>query len=399
MRPSIFSRVQPSTLRTIKIVCFALVVSSCGGAGEDQNNDSGVVFTDNQSPIGDLTTLIDTPTGTDNSAMNDTGSPPDAPLVLMDASNNTDTSSPPEESINDGWIGGACIDDADCAFEGGYCLTEDDGFPNGMCSQNCDLYCPDADGMVTTFCIPPDEVELFGDTGLCTVRCDFGASPTGCRTGYKCVPLPRFSDPGTVINSCIPGESTPATLTPCYQELIDRGVSFTPGESPDASPDGHPELICHIEDPVWVTPVIHGVTFRYASEDAEAKPMFAGCELALAMEETAAILAEQGVTDVIHLGVYNCRVVSGTSQLSEHGRANAIDIKGIKQADGQVLTLQDHWEINTQFPVTDAGALLKWFAEAMYEQWIYNIILTPDYNAAHWNHFHCDLTPGSHFLK
>ena len=28
----------------------------------------------------------------------------------------------------------------------------------------------------------------------------------------------------------------------------------------------------------------------------------------------------------------------------------------------------------------------------------WNVVLTPDYNSAHDNHFHLDLTPGSHFL-
>jgi hypothetical protein len=29
---------------------------------------------------------------------------------------------------------------------------------------------------------------------------------------------------------------------------------------------------------------------------------------------------------------------------------------------------------------------------------IFNIILTPNYNAAHRDHFHVDLTPNAHFL-
>ena len=382
------------------LLTLLFTIVSCVGSENQGTTDNGVGFQDTPGPTPNDMATQDSGLSNDGT-LEDFMSPMDPGSPMIDTGNNADAGEiiEPPAPINKGWIGGPCTADSECSFEGGYCLLEDEGFPNGMCSQNCDLYCPDQDGMVTTFCIPPEEVELFGETGLCTVRCDFGVSDTGCREGYKCVPTPRFGDPGTVINSCIPGESTPAALTPCYQELIDRGVSFTPAESPDASPDGFPELICHIEDPVWVSPVLHGVTFRYATDDAEAKPIFAGCELALAMEETAAILAEQGVTDLIHLGVYNCRVISGTSSLSEHGRANAIDIKGVKQANGEVVTLQDHWEMNTDFPVTDEGALLKWLAETMYDEWIYNIILTPDYNAAHWNHFHCDLTPGSHYIK
>ncbi len=85
--------------------------------------------------------------------------------------------------------------------------------------------------------------------------------------------------------------------------------------------------------------------------------------------------------------------------LSEHGLANAIDIAGFRNADGSIYTVIDDWELNTSFPVTVPGSFLKWFVETVFENWIYNIILTPDYNAAHHDHFHCDLTPGAHFLQ
>ena len=32
-------------------------------------------------------------------------------------------------------------------------------------------------------------------------------------------------------------------------------------------------------------------------------------------------------------------------------------------------------------------------------KWIFNVILTPEYNAAHADHFHVDLTPGAHSIK
>ena len=34
----------------------------------------------------------------------------------------------------------------------------------------------------------------------------------------------------------------------------------------------------------------------------------------------------------------------------------------------------------------------------MYENRIFNIVLTPNYNSAHDNHFHVDLTEGSNFI-
>jgi hypothetical protein len=43
-------------------------------------------------------------------------------------------------------------------------------------------------------------------------------------------------------------------------------------------------------------------------------------------------------------------------------------------------------------------AFLHELACALYDDSVFAIILTPNYNADHRNHFHVDLTDGSHFL-
>jgi len=307
----------------------------------------------------------------------------------------------PTMAINEGWIGGLCVDDSSCAYTDGFCFTEAQGFPHGMCSMACDLYCPDEDGMVMTFCVDADSVDVVEPPGLCTTRCDYEISESGCRPGYKCALLPRHNDPSTVVEACVPGEielPTPIDPTDCQQQLFELGVSFTPATNPMESPDGHPELVCDIQDPIMVSGVIHGVSFRYSQVDAEPKALFVSCPVALAMEKMAALLADNGVSDVVHWGTYNCRVISGTNKLSQHGLANAIDIRGLVTQMGDYYEVLPHWEY-TDFPVTEAGSFLKWFAETLYIEWVFNIVLTPNYNAAHDDHFHLDLTPGVHALN
>ena len=116
------------------------------------------------------------------------------------------------------------------------------------------------------------------------------------------------------------------------------------------------------------------------------------------LDRMAGILAENGVSDVIHWGTYNCRVISGTNKLSQHGLANAIDIRGLVTQAGDYYDVLSDWEY-ADFPTTEAGSFLKWFAEILYIEWVFNIILTPNYNAAHADHFHLDLTPGAHALN
>jgi hypothetical protein len=127
--------------------------------------------------------------------------------------------------------------------------------------------------------------------------------------------------------------------------------------------------------------------------------MLVTCGLALSLEKTAKYLEGQGITKVIHWGTYNCRVISGTNTLSQHGLANAIDLRGFITGAGLYWTVLKDWEKGKSFPVTTAGKFLKTFAMTMFQQNVYNIILTPDYNAAHADHLHVDLTPGSKFMN
>ena len=301
--------------------------------------------------------------------------------------------------INQGFIGGPCASDDDCAYEGGYCLTEDEGFPGGMCSADCVDLCPDEPGAVWTFCVNPAALGTVAADGLCTIRCDYGQSPTGCRAGYQCQPFERHEEPEKVMYVCVPGDDDPFQLSACHEQMLAKGIGFCPAVNPLDSPDGHPELVCDIEDPVYLDPILHDVAYRPGSADEDAVPIFTACPHALAMAGAAQVAAAAGVEDIIHWGVYNCRVIAGTSTISQHGMANAIDFAGFHMAAGPTYTVLADWEQYQPNPTTNGGLFLYDFAHALYDQAIYNIILTPDYNEAHEDHFHCDLTPDAHFLE
>jgi hypothetical protein len=268
-----------------------------------------------------------------------------------------------------------------------------------MCSLDCDELCPDQDGAVETFCLDPGSLGTTAASGLCSTRCDYGVSSTGCRAGYQCQPHARFGDPTTVAYVCVPGDDAPFVLSACHEELLARGIPFSPAVNPLDSPDGHPDLVCDIEDPVWIGAWLHDVAHRPGSMSADPSSMFVACPFALSLDRAAEILADANVTDVMHYGTYNCRVVAGTDTLSEHGLANAIDYAGVKTADGSVFSVLDDWEMNQPNPVTEGGQLLGGFAQTCFDEEVFNIILSPNYNAAHADHLHCDLTPGEHFFQ
>ncbi len=329
-----------------------------------------------------------------------TGAQQDAAVTTDDAST-VDAALPGPDAAEytgpTGFIGSPCETVADCEFADAVCLT--DGFPDGTCSQACDLYCPDADGHPMTFCaasaaLPPAGAAL-GD-GACLSRCDFGLFPlTGCRPEYGCVEVARANEPGTVHHTCLPGAET--QLSQCQQDLAARGVSFEPTTVPDESPSSHPSLTCHIEDPVYVNSPIHDVELR-TSGGSPSSRVLASCEMAHAIVDTIDDVKPFGVVAMRHMGTYNCRVISGTSTLSEHSFGSAIDIAGFDFDNGALYTLTDDWEHDTTSPQTPGGIFLYEAAHRWFDNLYWNIILTPNYNTAHDDHFHVDLTPGSHFM-
>lgn len=88
------------------------------------------------------------------------------------------------------------------------------------------------------------------------------------------------------------------------------------------------------------------------------------------------------------MGSYSCRNVAGTSRLSAHSRAAAIDVSGFILADGRRISVKDDWKggskENRDFLRVVHGSACKRFGT----------VLGPEYNAAHHDHLHLELTAG-----
>ncbi len=90
-------------------------------------------------------------------------------------------------------------------------------------------------------------------------------------------------------------------------------------------------------------------------------------------------------------GSYSCRNIKGRPQMagarSEHATANAVDISGFVLADGRRITVNAGWngtEEERRFLRSIRAAACKRF----------RTVLSPDFNAAHQDHFHFDLGRG-----
>lgn len=299
----------------------------------------------------------------------------------------------------DKFIGSPCTSDQECNYAGGVCLR--DGFPAGMCSLPCDRFCPDQAGFPVTFCVPIEDLPAgaagIGMTGACLSRCDYELySGSGCRDEYGCLEQARAGEADYVRRVCMPGAES--TLSGCYEELAQLGIDFEITERADTHPAGRPDLTCHIEQPVIIHPPVHGVDLLYADGDRTPN-VLAACNMAKALVKTIDDMKARGAVALMHYGTYNCRVISGSDSLSRHAHADAIDIVGFILEDGTRYTVAEDFEQDISMPATIGGQYLFDAIHRWHDQRFWNIILTPNYNAAHRDHFHVDLTPGSDYLN
>lgn len=85
------------------------------------------------------------------------------------------------------------------------------------------------------------------------------------------------------------------------------------------------------------------------------------------------------------MGSYSCRNIAGTSKRSQHAHANAIDVSAFVMTDGRRITVENNWK---------SGRMERQFLAAIHTSACkrFGTVLSPDYNAAHYNHFHFDMS-------
>ena len=94
------------------------------------------------------------------------------------------------------------------------------------------------------------------------------------------------------------------------------------------------------------------------------------------------------VSRIDHFGAYACRAnTSMRGRFSEHAFGRAIDISGFRLADGTMISVERDWSHSgpkRRFLYRVARGACDYFS----------VVLTPDSNADHYNHFHLDIGPG-----
>ena len=296
-----------------------------------------------------------------------------------------------DHNFNPGWIGAACTSDDDCAYDQGFCLMAEEGYPNGSCSRPCKKFCPDKKGdlYAPTFCV---EDPSYGDRGLCMARCNLHLTTSGCRPGYVCSTMFRLHSQKTHL-ICQAQQGTPAPGNACINKLDQLGLHYSRPDLADAlaraAHQGDPmptETSCQVDSPVLLASPIHHVDFRERGQRFP-EHLLVSCKFALAIESFAQFLQKRDIVEVEHLGAFNCRSISGTRKLSAHGRGMALDVAGFEPLEGEHLSILADWNGNNKVRRKKIRALVRDLRRSK----IFSRVLGPDTNKAHKNHLHLEL--------
>ena len=203
----------------------------------------------------------------------------------------------------------------------------------------------------------------------------------------------------------------------CLAALEKRGVAF---ETPLF--DTH-----LIETPVLLAGPVDGVRIGPHFQGKK-KPTHAvmDCHLALAMSGVAQVAKRLGIAAIEFYSTYRplkrppkkCPKRAGrkkclekkrnyrkvvAAQKSQHRFGRAVDIRWLEMADGSRLDVLEHFERRdgvepcSYSPASREAAVLTAFVCTIHRAHVFSVMLTPNANRDHHNHFHFDLTPRARF--
>lgn len=201
----------------------------------------------------------------------------------------------------------------------------------------------------------------------------------------------RAPEPPPMASAPLPPQILDAE-TLCLQDLAALGVTFQPVNS-----FGDPDQGCGIANAVKVSAA--GVPWN--------RPGVLTCSMARTLARYQAEVVQplamsrfgQSVKRIHHAGTYDCRVrrngatkaaaaLGGSrgGRLSEHSKGQAIDLTAFELADGTLVSVKSDWRGKA-----DKSAFLHDVARASCST--FNVVLTPNHDRLHQDHFHLDIGP------
>lgn len=182
-------------------------------------------------------------------------------------------------------------------------------------------------------------------------------------------------------SAAIPRED-PAAYRQCLADLSALGADVQP--LPDrVYPNG-----CSATAAVKMVAIGIPVTNLGAVTCGMARPFVAWVQQSV--QSAASDRLGTRVVRIESFGSFACRPINNVegNRLSEHGRANAVDIAAFVLADGRRVSVRADWN----GPDERASAFLHQVRDAGCRR--FDTVLSPDYNAYHHDHLHFDMGNG-----
>ena len=178
--------------------------------------------------------------------------------------------------------------------------------------------------------------------------------------------------------------SAPAAADDCFDALDARGVTWKHASRPG------------IAQGVQVDGPIGGVTY---TSDAHA-PLVLDCSLVVSLAEAGRYLTELGIDHATYSSAYQVRNVRGTNHRSKHSFGLALDVHTFSGPDLGTLSVERDFEQGLGddvdcigAPLTEGGATLKILECQLVRSGLFYLVLNPDYDADHYNHYHLEARP------
>ncbi len=189
-----------------------------------------------------------------------------------------------------------------------------------------------------------------------------------------------------------PGPSIHLSGAACIAALRETGVPFRRAKAHRG-----------VTTPVIVTGPIDGVRLTPMWGP---RPALMDCRFALTLYRLAPLIRAVGFDELRYSAFYNYRNVAGTHKLSRHANGLAVDIHEFRGPGGLRAHVERDYPKHHGRPGacvgsvgSDPGRRLRRLACALEATGLLYLVLTPDSNYAHRNHFHLSgLRPGNHPL-
>ena len=187
---------------------------------------------------------------------------------------------------------------------------------------------------------------------------------------------------GLALLACV-GSAQADPLGECTAELDARGVAWTRASRPG------------IASAVHLTGSIGGIALTSADQ-----PLVIDCSLAVSLDEAGHYLRGLGIDHATFSSAYSRRNVRGTNRPSKHSYGLAIDVHTFSGPDLGTMRVDRDYEQGlgddvdcVGAPLTQAGAVLKVLQCQLVRSGLFYLVLSPDYDDAHHDHFHLEALP------